>query len=44
MEILSRPNVLSRHKGPAFQATYQDAIANADGKRSPLTTANIMMS
>jgi hypothetical protein len=29
MEIFSRPNVLSRHKGLAFRATYQDAIADA---------------
>jgi hypothetical protein len=29
MEILSRPNVLSQHKGPAFRTTYQDAIADA---------------
>jgi hypothetical protein len=29
MEIFSRANVLSRHKGPAFRAMYQDAVANA---------------
>jgi hypothetical protein len=29
MEILSGPNVLSRHKGPAFRTTYQDAVADA---------------
>jgi hypothetical protein len=29
MEIISRPNVLSRHKGPAFRTTYKDAVANA---------------
>jgi hypothetical protein len=29
VEILSGPNVLSRHKGPAFRATYQDAVADA---------------
>jgi iron-sulfur cluster repair protein YtfE (RIC family) len=29
MEIVSRPNVLSRHKGPAFRTTYQDALADA---------------
>jgi hypothetical protein len=29
VEIFSGPNVLSRHKGPAFRATYQDAVANA---------------
>jgi hypothetical protein len=28
VEILSRPNVLSWHKGPAFRATYQDVIAD----------------
>jgi hypothetical protein len=29
VEILSGPNVLSRHKGPAFRATYQDVVAHA---------------
>jgi hypothetical protein len=29
MEILSGPNVLSRHKGPTFRTTYQDAVADA---------------
>jgi hypothetical protein len=29
MEIISGPNVLSRHKGPAFRTTYQDVVANA---------------
>jgi hypothetical protein len=29
MEILNRLNVLSPHKGPAFRATYQDAVADA---------------
>jgi hypothetical protein len=29
VEILSRPNVLSRHKGPIFRTTYQDAVADA---------------
>jgi hypothetical protein len=29
MEIISGPNVLSHHKGPAFRTTYQDAVANA---------------
>jgi hypothetical protein len=29
MEIISRPNVLSRHKGPSFRTTYQDAVADA---------------
>jgi hypothetical protein len=29
VEIFSGPNVLSHHKGPAFRATYQDAVADA---------------
>jgi hypothetical protein len=29
VEILSGPNVLSRHNGPAFRTTYQDAVADA---------------
>jgi hypothetical protein len=29
MEIISKPNVLSQHKGPAFRTTYQDAVADA---------------
>jgi hypothetical protein len=29
VEIISGPNVLSRHKGPAFETTYQDAVADA---------------
>jgi hypothetical protein len=29
VEIISGPNVLSRHKEPAFRATYPDAIADA---------------
>jgi hypothetical protein len=28
MEIISGPNVLSRHKGLAFRTTYQDAVAD----------------
>jgi hypothetical protein len=28
VEILSGPNVLSRHKGPAFRTTCQDAVAD----------------
>jgi hypothetical protein len=28
VEIISGPNVLSRHKGPAFRTTYPDAVAN----------------
>jgi hypothetical protein len=27
--VFSGPNVLSHHKGPAFRATYQDAVADA---------------
>jgi hypothetical protein len=38
MEIFSGPNVLSRHKGPAFRATYQDAVADAAWKA--ITTYN----
>jgi hypothetical protein len=29
VEIFSRPNVLSHHKGPTFRATYQVAVADA---------------
>jgi hypothetical protein len=29
VEIISGPNVLSRHKGPTFRTTYPDAIADA---------------
>jgi hypothetical protein len=29
VEIISGPNVLSRHKGPAFRNTYPDAVADA---------------
>jgi hypothetical protein len=29
MEIISGPNVLSRHKGPPFKTTCQDVVANA---------------
>jgi hypothetical protein len=29
LEKISGPNVLSRHKGPAFRTTYQDAVADA---------------
>jgi hypothetical protein len=28
MEIISGPNVLSRHKGPTFRTTYPDAVAD----------------
>jgi hypothetical protein len=28
VEIINRPNVLSRHKGSAFRTTYQDAVAD----------------
>jgi hypothetical protein len=29
VEIFNEPSVISRHMGPAFRATYQDAIADA---------------
>jgi hypothetical protein len=29
VEIISGPNVLSRHKGPAYRTTYPDAVADA---------------
>jgi hypothetical protein len=29
MEVISGPNVLSRHKGPTFRTTYQDAVVDA---------------
>jgi hypothetical protein len=29
VEIISGPNVLSRHKGPAFRTTSQDAVTDA---------------
>jgi hypothetical protein len=29
VEIISEPNVLSRHKGPAFRTTYPNVVANA---------------
>jgi hypothetical protein len=29
VEIISGPNVLNQHKGPAFRTTYQDAVADA---------------
>jgi hypothetical protein len=29
VEIISGPNVLSRHKGPTFSTTYQDVVADA---------------
>jgi hypothetical protein len=38
MEILSGPNVLSHHKGPAFKVTYQDVVA--DAARPAITTYN----
>jgi hypothetical protein len=28
VEIISGPNLLSQHKGPAFRTTYQDAVAD----------------
>jgi hypothetical protein len=36
MEIISGPNVLSQHKGPAFRTTHQDAVA--DAAWHPITT------
>jgi hypothetical protein len=36
VEIISGPNVLSRHKGPAFRTTYPDAVANTS--RQAITT------
>jgi hypothetical protein len=38
VEIFSGPNVLSHHKGPAFRATCQDAVADAAWQAS--TTYN----
>jgi hypothetical protein len=38
IEIISGPNVLSRHKGPAFRTTYQDAVA--DTAWQAITTYN----
>jgi hypothetical protein len=38
VEILSGPNVLSQHKGPAFRTTCQDAVA--DAAWSVITTYN----
>jgi hypothetical protein len=29
VEILNGPSVIRRHKGPAFRATYRDAVSNA---------------
>jgi hypothetical protein len=29
VEVIRGPNVLSRHKGPGFSTTYQDAVADA---------------
>jgi hypothetical protein len=29
MEIFNGPDVISKHKGLAFKATYQDAVADA---------------
>jgi hypothetical protein len=29
VEIISRPNMLSRRKGPALRTTYQNAVADA---------------
>jgi hypothetical protein len=30
VKILNRPNVICHHKGLAFKATYQDAVADAE--------------
>jgi hypothetical protein len=40
VEIISGPNVLSRHKGPAFRTTYPDVVADAAWQehRLPLAT------
>jgi hypothetical protein len=38
MEIFSKPNMLSRHKGLAFGSTYQDAVA--DTAWQAITTYN----
>jgi hypothetical protein len=38
VEILSGPNVLNRHKGPAFRTTCQDAVADASWQT--ITTYN----
>jgi hypothetical protein len=29
VEIFNAPSVISQHKGPAFKATYRDAVADA---------------
>jgi hypothetical protein len=42
VEILSGPNVLSRHKGPAFRTNYQDVVLMLHGRQSPPTAADIM--
>jgi hypothetical protein len=44
MEIISGPNVLSHHKGPAFRTTYQDAAADAAWQAITNTATAIMMS
>jgi hypothetical protein len=38
MEIFSRPNVLSHHKGPTFRATYHDTVV--DTAWQTITTYN----
>jgi hypothetical protein len=38
VEIINGPNVLSRHKGPAFRTTYQDAVV--DTAWQAITTYN----
>jgi hypothetical protein len=44
VEIISGPNVLNQHKGPAFRTTYQDVVADAAWQTSPPTAEDIMMS
>jgi hypothetical protein len=38
VEIFNEPNLISRHKGLAFRATYQDVVA--DGAWQAITTYN----
>jgi hypothetical protein len=44
VEIISGPNVLNQHKGPAFGTTYQDVVADVAWQTSPPTAEDIMMS
>jgi hypothetical protein len=43
MDIFSGPNMLSRLKGPAFRATYQDAVADATWQAITLYLDNFMV-